>query len=104
MKTAHHAGMQQPGDNLLNILSLIVVSGVYQYVGLRPRITRPPKSHSPVSDISVVESRLERLVLDQQPLRRIQTGVRPLERFFKPSDAIANALRSRIVRPVGKPR
>src|ERR1700730_7144610 len=104
MKPADHPVVEQPSYDLLNILGLIVMTGVHQHVCLGSRISREKEGHSPVGDVGVVKSRLEGFIFDQQSLPGMQFGMNSLERFLEPSDAMADALRSRIIRPVGEPR
>ena len=59
--------------------------------------------HAPIGDIGVIERRLERFVLHQQPLFRIQPIVSFLQRLFEPLLSLANIRRSWIARPIGKP-
>ena len=61
--------VEQPRDDLLDVLPLVVMARVDEHVGLRPGVAREQQRHAPVGDVGVVEGRLERLVLDEQPLR-----------------------------------
>ena len=70
--------MQQPGHDLLDVLGLIVMAGIDQHVGLRTGGARQQERHAPVGNVGVIESRLERLVLDQHALLRTQSGVHVL--------------------------
>ena len=84
--------MEQPGDDLLDILGLIVMTGVHQNVSLWTRLARQQERHSPVGNVSVIERGLERLVLHQQTLFGIESGVDFFQCFLKPSNSVSNTL------------
>jgi hypothetical protein len=95
--------MQQPGHDLLDVLCLIVMTGIHQHVCLRTRGARQQKGHTPIGNVGVIKGGLEWLVLDQQALLRTQTGVHGFQRFLKPSDSVSNALGAGIIGTVRKP-
>ena len=104
VETAQQAGMQQPGDDLLDVLGRVVMSGIDQDPRLRTGDARQVRRHAPVGDVGVIKRRLKRLVLDQQPLRRRQAVVGGAQGLLQPADALADALRAGIVRAVGQPQ
>ena len=59
MKSANHFMVQQPGHYLLNILSLIVMTGVDQNQRLWSGILRQQESHAPVGNIRVIKGGLK---------------------------------------------
>ena len=63
VKSAKHVLRKQPCHNLFNVLRLKMMTGINQDLGLRPGKLREVHGHSPVRNISVVERRLEGLVL-----------------------------------------
>ena len=73
VESANHFVMQQPGHDLLDILRLIVMTGIHQHISLRTGIARQQERHAPVGDVSVIKGRLERFVLDQQSLLGIES-------------------------------
>ncbi len=103
MEASDHPVMEQPGDDLLNILGLIVMTGVHQHVSLWTGRACQQEGHSPVGNISVIERGLERFVLDQETLFGIQSGVDLFQCFLEPSNSVSNTLAAGIVRAVGKP-
>src|SRR5947199_10151647 len=70
MKPAYHLVMEQPGDDLLDVLCLVVMSRIHQHIGLRTGSLGQQQGHAPVRDVSVIERRLEGLVFDQKPWAR----------------------------------
>ena len=80
-----------------------MVARVDEHAGLRPCSAREHQRHAPIGDVGVVERRLERLVFDQQPLIRVEGGVRGLQPPLEPAPALPNVGRARIVRAVGEP-
>src|SRR5580658_10526527 len=72
VESAQQVCVQQPGDNLFNVLRGVVVAGVDQDAGLRSGCARQMGGHAPVGNIGVIESRLKGLVFDQQALVRSQ--------------------------------
>ncbi len=103
VKSAQHSSAQQPGDNLFNVLRLVVVAGVDQHQCLRPGGLGQQQRHAPVGYVGVIEVRFKRFVFDQQSLAGAHGGMRFLERLLKPIDAVPHTLRSRIVRSIRKP-
>src|SRR5262249_10516349 len=59
--------------------------------------------HAPIRDVGVVEGRLERFVLDEQALRRIDVRVDGAEILLEPLLAPADVRRAGIVRAVREP-
>ena len=95
--------VQEPSNDLLNILRRVVMAGVDQTPAPADRLRGRRERHPPIGNIRVVEGRFERFVFDQQPLLRIQAAVDFLERLFEPHNALADALCPRIVGAVREP-
>src|SRR5215472_15293153 len=89
MESAQHVLGKQPGNNLLDILAKIMMSGIDQYSRLRSGRSCQQERHAPVGDVSVIESRLEGFVLHQKPLLGREFFVRRLQTFDKPGLALA---------------
>src|ERR1700733_8708958 len=68
VESAQQVCMQKPRDDLLYVLRGVVMPGVHQHPRLWPGLHGQMRSHAPVSDVGVIESRLKRLVLDYQSL------------------------------------
>src|SRR5256884_534692 len=103
MKPAYHLVMEQPGDDLLDVLCLVVMSRIHQHIGLRTGSLGQQQGHAPVRDVSVIERRLEGLVFDQKPLARPEGRMHFLQSLFKIADSLSNALSPGIIRSVRKP-
>src|ERR1700674_3704325 len=80
-----------------------MMAGVHQHLGLRTRGLRQQERHPPVGDVGVIERRLERLVLYQDELIRSELGVYLPKPVFKPSPALADVRRARIIGAVSEP-
>src|ERR1019366_4276694 len=104
VKAAKQACVQQPGDNLLNVLRGVVVAGIDKDASLRTGKGGQMGGHAPVGDVGVIEGRFERLVFDQQALLRGQVIVAGAKSLLKPANAAADALGAGIIRAVGKPQ
>ena len=78
VESAEHVLVEQPRDDLLDVLGLIMMAGVDQHLGLRSGRLRQQQGHAPVGDIGMIERRLERLVFDEHrhPRRRLAAGGR----------------------------
>ena len=103
VESAQQVEMQQPRDNLLDVLREVVMAGVDQHEGLRAGRAAQVRRHAPVGNVGVVEGGLEGLVFDEQPLIGRQVLVCGTERVLQPLDALAHGLRAGIVGAVGKP-
>ena len=68
MKSSQHVFRQEPCHDLLDILRCVVMSGIDQDSRLRAGSARQKQRHAPIGDVGVVESGLERLVLNQKSL------------------------------------
>ena len=68
MEAADHFLMKKPGDDLLDILRLVVMARVDEHQSLRAGMFREEQRHSPVCDIRVIEGGFEGLVFDEQAL------------------------------------
>ena len=103
MEAADHFCMQQPRHDLLDILRLIVMSGIHQHERLWPGVLGQQNSHAPVGDVSVIEGWLERFIFDQQALTGLERCVDFAQPFLKKANTLSNVLSAGIVRTVGKP-
>jgi len=103
MEAAEHFQVEQPGDNLLDILRLIMVAGIDENESLGAGRAGEFERHAPVGDIGVVEGGFEGLVFDKQPLVGGEGSVGLAEYLFHPNDAIEDALGAGVVRAVGDP-
>ncbi len=65
VESAKHLLVDQPGDDLLDVLGQVVVAGVHQHLGLRAGGFGVEEGHAPVGDVGVVEGRFKGLVLHQ---------------------------------------
>jgi len=97
VKSPDHLVVKQPGNNLLDILSLIVMPGIDKHERLRSSMFGKQVGHSPIRDVGMVEGRLERFVLDQQTLPGLERGMNFLQTFLEKSQSFANVLGPRIV-------
>jgi len=104
MKSPDHAFLEQPSDDLLDVLRLIVVSRIHQDRGLRPGFFGQQIRHSPVGDIGVIEGRFERFVFDQKTLPRLERAMNFPHALCKILDPLADILRTGVIRTVGEPR
>ena len=104
MKAPEHVFGEQPGDDLLNILGRVVVSGINKNLGLWACGTREDESHPPVGDVRVIKGGFEGFVLNEQALVSGQLSVRFLQRFRKPLLALTDVCRPGIIRTVRKPK
>ena len=82
---------------------MIMMAGVDQHARPRTRLAGNEQRHAPVGKIGVIKGRLERLVFHQQSLIVAQGFVHFRKRFGHPFNALANALRARVVRTIGQP-
>src|SRR5262249_61401326 len=69
----------------------------------RPRRSREMQRHAPVGDVGVIERRLERLVLDEEPLVAFEQRMSRAQVLLEPLLARADALRARIIPSVREP-
>src|SRR5260370_15424574 len=104
MKPSNHFVLEEPRDDLLDVLRMIVMPGIHEYECLRPRGSCQEKGHAPIGDVGMVKRWLERLIFNEQPLARPERCVHFFQSFFKIANSTANALRPRIIRTVRKPR
>src|SRR5215469_365082 len=63
VKSSQHVLREQPRDNLLNVLRLIMMSRIHEHFGLRSSLLRKVHGHPPVGDVGMVKRRLKWLVL-----------------------------------------
>ena len=103
VEPSEHAFVEQPRDDLLDVLRRVVVTGIHQHLRLRARTSRQQQRHAPIGDVGVVEGGLERLVFDEQPPIRIEHRVHVRESLGKETLPRADVRRSRIVGAVGEP-
>ena len=68
VKPAKHAEIQEPGDDLLDILGQVMVAGVDQHSSLGTNFLGNDVRHTPIRQVGVVERRLKRFVLQQDLL------------------------------------
>src|SRR5438552_14831789 len=104
MKSANHYLMEQPGNDLLNVLGLIVMPGIHEHIRLRTGGPGQEQGHAPISDIRVIERRLKGFVFDQQPLTGPQSPMNFFQSLLKITDPLSNALSPRIIGTIRKPR
>ena len=97
VKAAQHVFRQQPGNDLLDVLRRIVMSGVDQDFRLRAGGAREKQRHAPIGDIGVVKGGLKRLVLDQKSLSGRQRLMRFLQQLREPLLALPDIRGSGIV-------
>ncbi len=65
VEAAQHLGVQQPGDDLLYILRLVVMPGIDQHQSLRSGRPGQQQRHTPIGNVGVIEEWLKRFVFDQ---------------------------------------
>src|ERR1035438_6873986 len=104
MESAQHVFREQPRHDLLDVLRLIMMPGIHQHLGLRAGVARHQQRHAPIRDVGVIEGRLERLVLDQQALVRLQIAVRFHKALFEPAPAMPDIGRARIAGAIREPQ
>src|SRR5260370_33539676 len=104
METAEHAFREEPRDDLLHILRLIMVAGVDQHSRLRSGRAGQMQRHSPICDIRVIEGRLKRLVFDEQLLARQQIAMNSAQSVFEPALPLPDVGAARVVRAIRKPQ
>src|SRR5271169_6821743 len=104
MKPAKHVIAQKPSHDLLNILPLVMMTGIHQNPGLRPRLFREQQGHAPVGDIRVIKRRFKRFVFDEHSLMGSELLVKFRKALFEPFSALTNVCRSRVVGAVCKPQ
>src|SRR5579864_6908126 len=103
MKSAQHSLMQEPSHNLFNILRRIVMASVHQNSCLRTCGLGQKKSHSPIRNISVIKSRLERFIFHKQALTGNQERMCFPQTLLEIFEALTDVLRARVIRAVGEP-
>ncbi len=103
VEAAEKAGVEEPGDDLLDVLRGIMMAGIDQNAGLGTGDAGEVGGHAPVGDIGVIEGGLEGLVFDEQALIGSEAVMRGAQGFFHPDDALAHALGAGIVGAVGHP-
>src|ERR1700728_1046604 len=81
-----------------------MMPGVNQDFCLRAGGAREKQRHAPIGDVGMVESGLERLVLEQKALPRGQGDMRLLQPGAEPLLALSNICRARVVGAVAKPQ
>ena len=104
MKTPQHVFAQQPGDDLFDILGLVVMARVNQDLGLRPRRTSQQQRHPPVRNVSVIKGRLEWLIFQQQALLRRKMSMTLPQAFLEALAPISHMGCARIIGTVRKPQ
>src|ERR1700730_7914176 len=72
MESSEHPFVQQPGNNLLDVLSDVVMAGINQYFCPRTNLLRYNVSHAPIRQVGVIKGRLKRLGFDPTALVSIQ--------------------------------
>ena len=104
VESAEQVGVQQPRDNLLDVLREIVMAGIDQDTRLRAGLAAQVRRHAPVGNIGVIEGGLKGLVLDEQVLIGSEMVVRCAERVSSQTMRSADALRAGVVGSVSKPK
>ncbi len=64
MKPSNHLVMEKPGDDLLDVLRLIVMPGVHEHERLRTGGFGQKKGHAPIGDVGVIKRWFEGLIFD----------------------------------------
>ena len=93
MKSTKHVVSQKPRNDLLDVLSLVVVSGVHQDLGFRARLFREQQRPAPVCDVRMIERWFERFVFNEHSLTRSKPLVKRRQALFEPSGALPNICR-----------
>src|SRR5580704_4585160 len=104
MKSREHVVGEQPRNNLLDILRLIMMSGIDENFCARAGGTREKERHSPIADIRVIKRRLERFVFHEHALIAGQTAMKFRESFLEPFSAVTNICSAGIVGAVREPK
>src|SRR3989442_13218232 len=104
MKSSNLILPQQPRHNLFDVLGLIMMARVDQDPGLRAGCSGQQKSHSPVSDVCVVEGRLKGFIFNQQTLLGRKVRVSLAQSFFKPLASLSDVRCTGITGSIGKPK
>src|SRR5579872_6831494 len=94
---------QQPRNNLLDVLTRVVMPRIHQDNCLLAHMPAHGQRHAPVRQIRVVEGRFERLILQQHALVLAQTCMHGAQDLLHPVDPAADALRPGVVRSIGQP-
>ena len=68
VESAHHVVMKEPCDDLLDVLCLVVMSGIDEDERLRTGVFCEEVGHAPVGDVGVIEGGLKGFVFDEQAL------------------------------------
>src|SRR6476646_4399914 len=103
MESAHHFLLKEPRNDLLDVLSLVVMTGIDQHHGLGPGLLCKEKCHTPIGDVRMIEGGLEWFVFEKQSLAGFQRAVNFSKGFLKIADSLANILSARIVGTIGEP-
>src|SRR4051794_29972824 len=104
MKASDDFVMEQPGDDLFDVLCLIVMPCVHEHICLGTCSFGQEQCHAPISDVRVIEGRLEGFVFDEQSLARMERRMHLLKTLFKITDSLTDVLSPRIIGSVRKPR
>jgi hypothetical protein len=103
VEAAQHVLVEQPCDDLLDVLRRVMVAGVDQHLRTRAGFLGEQQRHAPVGDVGRVERRLKRLVFDEHRLLRAEVPVQRAQRFLKRPLAAADAALAGVIRSVCKP-
>ena len=104
VEAAEHVFIEQPRDDLLDVLRKVVMAGVDQHLGLRAGLFRGEEGHPPVGEVGLIEGGFEGLVFDQQDLLRREVAVGFLEGGFEAVLAGADAVLAGVVGAIGEPQ
>ena len=102
VKTAEHVLVEEPREDLFDILGVVMRAGIDEHLRARAGPSREEKPHAPVGDVGSVERVLERFVFDQHRLLRTELLVERTEGIFERLLTGANAALAGIVRAVGE--
>ena len=94
---------QEQGDDVLDVGTLCMVAQVDQYLRLRSHLDRHEMCHAPIGQVSMIESRLVKLILDEHARVGRQRLVRGGKHLFHTPEAIHDVILAGIVGAVGQP-
>src|ERR1700730_2667585 len=103
METSEHPFVQQPGNNLLDVLSDVVMAGINQNFCPQTNLLCYDVGHAPIRQVGMIKGWLERLVFDQHHLVRIQSRGNFGKTLGHYSFAPSNICLARVVGTVSKP-
>ena len=103
VEAAEKPFLEQEGDDLLDVRSQRVMSGIDEHLRLRAESAADEDGGAPVGQVGAVEGRLEELVLDEEAHSGRQGGIQLSESFEQAAVALPHVVLAGIVRAVCQP-